>query len=91
MMSPDYKNVIFISFLFHPNVSTTSAGLPDFCSVNLDGKGLVQKPFFHVVGSLRNTCMYMEPISQIISSLSMGLKMPWDVSLDEREPNGVGW
>ena len=42
MMSPDYKNVIFISFLFHPNVSTKSAGLPDFCSVNLDGKGLVK-------------------------------------------------
>ena len=76
MMSPDYKNVFFISFLFHPNVSTKSAGLPDFCSVNLDGKGLVQKPFFHVVGSLRNTCMYMEPIGQIISSLSIGLEMP---------------
>ena len=75
-MSPDYKNVIFISFLFHPNVSTKSAGLPDFCSVNLDRKGLVQKPLFHVVGSLRNTCMYMEPIGQIVSSLSMGLKMP---------------
>ena len=87
-MSPDYKNVIFISFLFHPNVSTKSAGLPDFCSVNLDGKGLVQKPFFHVVGSLRNTCMYMEPIGQIVSSLSMGLKMPCPPSLPPSWPTG---
>ena len=46
MMSPDYKNVIFISFLLRPNFSTKSSGLPDFYRVKLDVIGFGQKLHF---------------------------------------------
>ena len=77
MMSPAYKNMIFISFLFHPNFSTKSAGLPHFCRVNLDGIGLVKKPFYHVVGSLRFTYRYMATIGQNVFGLSKPSKTTW--------------
>ena len=70
MMSPDYEKIIFISFLFHPNFSTKSAGFPYFYRVNLDGIVLVQKPFHLVVGSLRLACRYMAPIGQNVFGLS---------------------
>ena len=77
MMSLHYNNINFISFLFYPNFSTKSAGFPYFHRVNLDGIVLVQKPFYHVVGSLGFTCRYMATIGQNVFGLSKPSKTTW--------------